>query len=151
MATGLFLAAAALLVVAGAQKVLDPLPLVRAFRSTGLKVPALAVRVIAAGEVVIGIGSVIVGNGMAVALSYLAFTAFVITARVRGGVLASCGCFGKADTPPTWLHAAVTTGLAFGSLPGRSAAVDLALLVSAAAVAATAYLAMAVLPLVQAR
>jgi hypothetical protein len=151
MATGLFLAAAALLVIAGAQKVADPLPLVRALRSTGLKVPASAVRVVAAGEVAVGIGSVVTGNGIAVALSYLAFTAFVVVAKVKGGVLASCGCFGKADTPPTWLHAGITLGLAVASTPGRSAGIDLALLASAAAVAATGYLVMAVLPLVQAR
>jgi hypothetical protein len=151
MATGVFLAAAALLVLAGCQKVIDPLPLVRAFRSTGVRVPPAAVRLLAAGEVVLGIGSVVVGNGIAVALSYFAFTGFVIIAKAKGGVLASCGCFGRADTPPTWVHAAITTALAVASLPGRTAAVDLALVVAAAAVAATAYLAMAVLPLVQVR
>ena len=70
-----------------------------------------------------GIGSVARrATGWRSRLSYLAFTAFVITARLKGGVLASCGCFGKADTPPTWLHAAVTAGLALASLPGPDGA-----------------------------
>ena len=43
-----------------------------------------------------------------VAASYAAFTAFVLLARSRGGVLASCGCFGRADTPPTTTHVVVT-------------------------------------------
>jgi hypothetical protein len=107
--------------------------------------------VLAAGEVAVGLGGVLTGNGIAVAVSYLAFTTFVVVARLRGGVLSSCGCFGRADTPPTWLHAGVTAGLAVASVPGRTASLDLALLVAAAAVAATAYLAMAVLPLVQVR
>jgi hypothetical protein len=47
-----------------------------------------------------------------VALSYACFTAFVALARARGGVLSSCGCFGKADTPPTVAHLAITAGIA---------------------------------------
>ena len=31
---------------------------------------------------------------------YAGFTAFVVLALRRGGVLSSCGCFGRADTPP---------------------------------------------------
>ena len=151
MATGVFLAAAALLVLAGAQKVVDPHPLVRALRSTGLTVSPSVVRAWALVEVVIGVGSVITGNGIAVAASYLVFTAFVVVAKTKGGVLASCGCFGKADTPPTWLHVMITAGLAVAAVPGRTAALDLALLAAAAAVAATAYLAMAVLPVLQVR
>jgi hypothetical protein len=145
--TGLFLAAAGLLVLAGLQKAADPAPLVRALRSVGLAVPAPLVRLLAVAEVLVGVVSLLTGNGWAVAASYALFTAFVVVALVRGGVLASCGCFGKADTPPTWLHVAVTSGLAVGSLPGRAAAVDLALLTTAVAVAVTAYLTMAVLPL----
>ena len=39
-----------------------------------------------------------------VALSYLAFSAVVAYAWHRGGPLATCGCFGRADTPPTTVH-----------------------------------------------
>ena len=149
MGTGLFLAAAGLLVLAGLQKAADPQPLVRALGSVGLRVPAIAVRGFAVVEVVIGTASVVTGNGWAVAASYLVFTGFVVVAKLKGGVLSSCGCFGKQDVPPTWLHAGVTAGLALGAVGGNASAVNLAVLAAAVAVAATAYLAMALLPLVQ--
>ncbi|MGG5257951.1 MauE/DoxX family redox-associated membrane protein [Phycicoccus avicenniae] len=106
-----FLAAAALLVLAGAPKVVRPGDLVRALRSTGLPAPAVGVRVFAAVEVLAGVAAVVVPSrvtGAAVAVLYAGFTAFVARALLRGGVLSSCGCFGKADTPPTWTHAALT-------------------------------------------
>lgn len=39
-----------------------------------------------------------------IAASYAGFTAVVALARWRGGALASCGCFGRPDTPPTLVH-----------------------------------------------
>jgi len=114
-----YLAAAALLVVAGAPKVVDPMPLVRALRSTGLRAPLpvarALVRALAVGEVVVGIAAVLVPGRVTAALvcaAYLGFTGFVGLALSRGGVLESCGCFGKADTPPTRAHLAVTALLA---------------------------------------
>lgn len=112
------LAAAVLLVVAGAPKVLDPGDLVRALRSVGLQSPPMAVRLFAALEVVAGLSAIAVPSGLtvgAVALLHAAFTAFVLLALTRGGVVASCGCFGRADTPPTRAHAAVTGGLALAA------------------------------------
>src|SRR5665647_3236417 len=104
-------AAAALLVVAGAQKVVDPAPLVRALRTTRVRVPRNAVRGVATAEVAIGLATLVWGGRAAaigVGLSYACFTAFVLLARARGGVLASCGCFGRSDLPPTATHAVVT-------------------------------------------
>jgi hypothetical protein len=149
-------AAAALLVVAGGQKVADPVPLVRALRSTGIRVPRLVVRAAAAGEVALGLGALLWGGRAAavgVGLSYLAFTGFVLLALARGGVLASCGCFGKSDVPPTRAHAVVTAALAAAALSGTPGAVprEPALLAATAALAACAYLVLAVLPLVRAR
>lgn len=149
-------AAAALLVLAGAQKTADPAPLVRALRSVGLRVPRLAVRAVALGEVALGLLALTTGSraaALGVAASYAGFTGFVLLARARGGVLASCGCFGKADTPPTRTHAAVTGGLALAAASGAPGALplELPLLVSTAAVAACAYLLLAVQPLVGAR
>jgi len=162
---GPYLASAALLVAAGGGKLIDPLPLVRALRSARLPASRHVVRAVAAIEVVVGAAAVLQGSrgaAVAVALSYAAFTGFVLLAGRRGGVLASCGCFGKADTPPTATHVVVTGALAvvagavvvrpLGTLrdllagqPGSG----LPLLVAAAAVAATAYLVLALLPLVQ--
>jgi hypothetical protein len=111
LAAAPFLAAAGLLVVAGVPKLTDPLPLVRALRAAGLPVPRLLVRVFALAEVAIGVWAVVapgrVGSGM-VAAAYLAFTLFVARVLARGGVLGSCGCFGKADTPATRTHLVLT-------------------------------------------
>ena len=123
---GPYLASALLLVVAGVAKVRDPLPLVRALRSARLPAPVAAVRLLALGEAAVGLAAVLVGGRLAallVAASYAAFTAFVLLARARGGVLASCGCFGRADTPPTTTHVAVTAVLAV--VAGATAAAPL--------------------------
>ena len=105
---GPYLASALLLVVAGAAKVRDPLPLVRALRSARLPAPVSGVRLLAAAEAVLGTTALLLGGRLTAALvaaSYAAFTGFVLLVRRRGGVLASCGCFGRADTPPTTGHA----------------------------------------------
>jgi len=159
---GPYLASAALLVLAGAGKLVDPLPLVRALRSVGLPAPRRAVRAAAALELGLGVAAVLTGSrasAVGVAVSYAAFTAFVLLALRRGGVLASCGCFGKADTPPTGTHVAVTGAAAvvavavaawpLGALPDVLAAqpaAGLPLLLCAAAIAATGYLVLALLP-----
>lgn len=164
LALGPFLAAAALLVLAGVSKLGDPSSLVLALRSVGLPArPALG-RLLAAAEIAVG-GVALAApgrlSGALVATAYLAFTAFVALALTRGGVLASCGCFGRPDTPPTRSHLAVTvvlaaSGAAMAWAPPDSAwstaaqqPATLATLVGfAALLAALAYLALAILPTV---
>jgi hypothetical protein len=110
-----FLAAAALLVVAGGPKIADPLPLVRALRSAGLPAGREPVRAFALAEVAVGLVAVLHPSrptALLVAALYAGFTAFVGLALARGGVLESCGCFGKADTPPTRAHLVLTAVLA---------------------------------------
>ena len=164
---GPYLASAALLVLAGGAKVRDPLPLMRALMSVGLPFGRALVRSVAAVEVAIGIAAFVAGGrlaALAVAASYAAFTAFVLLALRRGGVLASCGCFGKADTPPTATHVVVTAALAvvaaavaarpLGPLTDLLSAAPwsgVPLLLTTAAVAATAYLVLALLPTLRAR
>lgn len=46
------------------------------------------------------------------ALTYLGFAGFVAFALVRDLPLQSCGCFGRDDTQPTWLHVAVNISAA---------------------------------------
>jgi len=160
---GPFLASAVLLVAAGGAKVADPLPLVRALRSARLPANRSLVRAFALLEVGLGLSAVLVGSRVAaagIALSYAAFTGFVMLARRRGGVLASCGCFGKADTPPTTIHVITTGALAvvgaavavrpLGNLPDLLSAQPgggLPLLIATAAVAGTAYLVLSLLPM----
>lgn len=101
-------AALALLVVASAPKVTHPFDTLRALRLAGLRLPPAAVRLFGALEAFIGTVGLLTGHPafLAVAaLSYLGFTGFVGLALIRRTPLASCGCFGKADTPPTRLHA----------------------------------------------
>ena len=100
---GPFLAAGGLLVVAGLPKLRDPLPLVRAAardRPSRLRPAGAGCWPLA--EVALGVAAVVApGRGTAalVAVAYAGFTAFVALALRRGGVLASCGCFGRPDTP----------------------------------------------------
>jgi len=106
-----YAAAAVLLGVAGVPKVGGPGDLVRAVRSVGMPFGRGTVRGFAAAEVVVAVAALGVPNRLTatlLALMYAVFTAFVVTALRRGGVLSSCGCFGKADTPPSGAHALVT-------------------------------------------
>lgn len=115
---GPFLAAAALLVVAGAAKVLRPGDLATALRrSTGMGTSA--VRVGAAGECAVGLAAIAHPSPLTAALvaaSYGAFALYVAWLRWQGGPLATCGCFGAADTPPTFLHIAVDLAFAGSAL-----------------------------------
>jgi hypothetical protein len=110
-----FAAAAVLLGVAGVPKVRDPGDLVRAVRSVGMPFGRTAVRAFAVAEVLVAAAALVVPGRLSAALlatMYAGFTAFVVVALRRGGVLSSCGCFGRADTPPTWAHALATGGAA---------------------------------------
>jgi len=160
-----YLAASVLLVAAGLPKLADPLPLVRALRSAGLPSAGVLVRVAALAEVGIGATAIAVPGRLAAALvciAYLIFTAFVILVLRRGGVLASCGCFGRADTPAARTHLVLTSALALTAgvaalappPPGVWRALPPALLATTAGYAALlallAYLVLAVLPRVSA-
>jgi len=112
---GPFLIAALLLAGAGAAKAADPSATVGALRGFGLAVPPSAVRVGGGVEVALAVVAAASGNmiaAYAVAVSYLAFTAFVLAARARHLPIGSCGCFGKIDTPPSALHVVVDVGAA---------------------------------------
>src|SRR4051794_7059726 len=158
---GPFLAAGGLLVVAGLPKLRDPLPLVRALRTTGLPAHGPMVRALALAEVVLGVAAVLAPGRLTaalVAVAYAGFTTFVTLAVRRGGVLASCGCFGRPDTPPTRAHlvftggAAATAAALAASPPGAAGwggappAATAALAGFATPLGALAYLVLAVLP-----
>jgi hypothetical protein len=107
MLTGPFAAFSLLLVAAAGPKIVRPQSTLRALSSLGLPGSPAAVRLLGVVEVAVGVGALVTGGrafAALVAASYLAFAAYVALALVRGGALASCGCFGKPDTPPTRLH-----------------------------------------------
>jgi hypothetical protein len=125
---GPFAIAAALLAVGGAAKAVRPRDTAQALAAVGLRFPRLlparvVVRVGGAVEAAIGVAALLVGGPVLcalVALSYLAFATFVLVALRTGAPISSCGCFGKADTPPSLVHvvldvafAAVAAGAAF--------------------------------------
>lgn len=118
LAAGPYLAAAGLLVVAGVPKLSDPLPLVRALRTSGLPGSRPLVRGFALVEVAVGLWALVAPSRLSAALvaaAYLVFTAFVVRVLRRGGILGSCGCFGKPDTPATRTHAALTAAAALAA------------------------------------
>jgi hypothetical protein len=116
-AFGLYLVACGLLVLAGLAKAVRPGDTARAVvavvqRGQGLRRWERAVRLLAGVETALGaLGLAFPQRAVAsaVAVSYLAFTCFVLVA------LATCGCFGSPDTPPTLTHALVTLALAAAS------------------------------------
>ena len=110
------LAIAAVLIVAGGlAKVRSPLDTARALQGVGIAATALVVRVAAALEVVVGALALLVGSPIVaalVAISYLAFAAFVIRALRTDAPISSCGCFGKIDTPPSRVHVVIDAAVA---------------------------------------
>jgi hypothetical protein len=119
---GPYLAACALLVVAGGAKAWRPHDTARALGAVvavGLPALVVTVRIGALVEAVIGgVGLILPRQlpALAVAASYTTFAVFVLVARVRGGALASCGCFGTPDTPATSLHVVVDVILAVSAV-----------------------------------
>jgi hypothetical protein len=124
---GPYLVACTLLVGAGAAKAVRPHDTARALRLLGpIGLPAMVVAVRSGAVVEMAVGGVGLalpqrGPALAVAVSYAGFAVFVLVARVRGGAVASCGCFGTPDTPATTLHVVVDLILA-----GAAAAVAVA-------------------------
>jgi hypothetical protein len=113
--TGPALVAAALLALAGAQKVIDPAMTVGALRALRLPSSPVLVRFGSGVEMALGVAAIAVGGAALwwlVAASYVAFAAFVVVAIRKGTMLGSCGCFGREDTPPHWTHVALDVVLA---------------------------------------
>jgi hypothetical protein len=119
---GLYLVGCALLVLAGAAKMVRPDDTARALSGV-LPLPLVRtkslVRVGATAEAALGAVALAyprtVTAGL-VALSYAAFAAFVLLARAKGGPIATCGCFGTPDTPATLLHVVINVGLALAAI-----------------------------------
>ncbi len=108
------LVAAGLLVFAGAMKVVDPTMTSGALREFGLPSSPALVRLLALTEVVLGVVAIVAGGTVVwtlVAASYIAFGAFVVAALRADAPIGSCGCFGRLDTQPHWLHVVIDVGI----------------------------------------
>ncbi len=121
---GVYLIAAGLLVAAGAGKAARPDDTARAMVALVPGKPSFrlvrwSVRVGALAEAALGLAAIAFprpATAALVALSYLCFFGVVAFTRRRGGPLATCGCFGRPDTPPTGLHLIIDLGLAAAAL-----------------------------------
>jgi hypothetical protein len=120
------LVAAGLLAFAGAQKLLDPTMTAGALRALGWPGSNRLVRLGAGVELAVGVLAIALGGAVwwLVALSYAGFNVFVGQALRRGTPLGTCGCFGRADTPPSRRHLALN--LIIGGVAGASTALDAA-------------------------
>ena len=119
--TAPFLAACALVAVAGVLKLRRPADTAQALRTQGLPSGRAAVRALGAAEVVVAVLALTgtAAGAAALAVLYAGFTGFVLLALVRRRPLSSCGCFGRPDTPPSVVHVVVTTA---GALCAAAAA-----------------------------
>jgi len=105
--TAPYLAATALLGLAGGLKVVRPSETANALRAAGLPSHRSLVRLGALAEVAVAIAALAAPGmvtGTLVSVSYLAFAGFIGMALRRRWVIASCGCLGRPDTPPTPAH-----------------------------------------------
>jgi hypothetical protein len=113
--TAPFVAATVLLGAAGVAKTIRPADTANALGAAGIPASRALVRVGAVAEVglaawaLVGPGPL---TGALVAVAYTIFAVFVVVALRRGWALASCGCFGRPDTPPTVAHAVLNAGAA---------------------------------------
>lgn len=117
-------AACLLLLAGGAAKVVEPVRTVGALAALGRPVSPTVVRSGAAVEALLGAGGLVVGGPLvatAVALSYVAFAAFVVAALRSGSPVGSCGCLGAADTPPSLGHVLSNVALAGGAAAALAA------------------------------
>jgi hypothetical protein len=112
-ALGPFAIAAVLLVVAGALKVVHPDDTALALRGVGLPANRAVVRLGGLVEGALGLMALVtVGALIAamVAASYALFCGFVGIALVKHAPIATCGCFGKVDAPPSLVHLGLSLG-----------------------------------------
>lgn len=96
------------LLVAGAAKLAQPSATATALRAIRVPSPMLSTRVLGAAELALTIAAIATGAPLlwaGIALAYAGFTVFILWALRDGGIVGSCGCFGREDTPPTPGHA----------------------------------------------
>ena len=99
-----------LLVLTGAAKIARPHDVEKALLSLGLPRIPFAGTAVGVAEIAIGIAALFTATGLLLqGLLYLAFVGWVFVALRRDVPLASCGCLGRDDTPPSWGHLVMNT------------------------------------------
>lgn len=93
------------LIVTGVAKLVRPTDVEKALRALGLPAIRGTGLVIGLAEVVVGSAALFFQPARAVqAVFYAVFAVWVLVALRRDIPLASCGCLGRDDTPPTVAH-----------------------------------------------
>lgn len=120
IASGPFAIAAVLLAIGGFSKAVRPGDTARALGGVfEWRVPSWLVRIGGVLEGALGVLALVTANRWAaalVAVSYLAFAGFVVVALVRQAPIATCGCFGREDSPPSRLHVGIDLGAAVAAI-----------------------------------
>lgn len=150
-----------LLVGGGITKLTQPLGAIPALRATGLPAHRRLVR--ALGVLEIGLGGICLFIPSTVSVAslgalYLAFSAFIARLVTKGVPGVSCGCAGKRDIRPSYLHAglnlvagvallvAAWAPISILSVVGSIGAGTIAVSAGSAAIAWASYLAVAYVP-----
>jgi hypothetical protein len=119
---GLHAAAAVLLLMAGVAKLSHPLPTSELIATLGLPASVWEVRILGVIEISSALTALAVGGPLAAAAVGVLYTVFaLVVIRALSVGAASCGCFGRADTPPSWVHVVGNSFFAFASFLVASA------------------------------
>jgi hypothetical protein len=90
----------------GVAKVVDPDPTRGALEAARLPSSRALSRLLGVVEILAAVVGLSLGGTAALlaVLLFLGFTLFTLTAMRRATPIQSCGCFGRVDTPPSWIH-----------------------------------------------
>jgi hypothetical protein len=123
---GPFAIATVVLALGGALKALEPAETAYALRLLRLPSASLLVRAGGTFELVIALGALVTGAtalAIVVALSYALFAVVVMLALSAGTPISSCGCLGRIETPPSWIHVGIDLAAA-GIVAAAAVATD---------------------------
>lgn len=99
------LAAAAILVLAGAAKLREPGPAIRFASTLGIPGAGVFVRAAAGVEILVGVGALLRPRPAAIAIALLFALFTVLAARqLRRGDSLPCGCLGAREVVPSRFH-----------------------------------------------
>lgn len=94
-----------LLIITGVAKIARPHDVERALTSLGLPRVPFAGTMIGLVEVGVGVTAFVFPMALVLqGIAYLIFAGWILAALRADVPLASCGCLGKDDTPPSWGH-----------------------------------------------
>lgn len=105
--------------VAGAAKLSRPAPGVADL--LGFRAPTPLVRLVGGSEVAVGVAALLVGGPLAWAVGLIYGSFAVVVLRAILAEARSCGCFGRLDAPPSWVHVGGNLALAAVSFVATAA------------------------------